>query len=136
MERIKVIIVDDVKLIRMELYAMLSSYPEIEVIGEANNGQKAKEIITKLKPDVVFLDIRLPKLTGFELLECIEIDFQVVFISSYDKYFSEVQKYNAIDFLMKPVRREDLDKAIQKLVQNFNEVKNLDFEKTTQYFKA
>ena len=73
-------------------------------MGEANNGQKAKEIITELKPDAVFLDIRLPKLTGFELLDCIDIDFQVVFISSFDKYFSEAQKYNATDFLMKPVK--------------------------------
>jgi len=125
MEKIKAIIVDDVKLIRMELSAMLASYPEIEVIGEANNGQKAKELINELKPDAVFLDIRLPKLTGFELLECVDIDFQVVFISSYDKYFAEAQKYNATDFLMKPVRREDLDKAIQKLVSNFNDVKTL-----------
>jgi len=131
MEKIKAIIVDDVKLIRMELSAMLASYPEIEVIGEANNGQKAKELINELKPDAVFLDIRLPKLTGFELLECIDINFQVVFISSYDKYFAEAQKYNATDFLMKPVRREDLDKAIQKLVSNFNEVKYLYLEKNT-----
>jgi len=115
----KAIIVDDVKLIRVELKAMLAQYPIIEIIGEANNGKKAKELIEELNPDIVFLDIHLPLLTGFQLLDSLEPEFQVVFISSFDKYIPEAQKYKFTDFLMKPIRKEKLDSAVKKIVDSF-----------------
>jgi two-component system LytT family response regulator len=124
MDKLRTIIVDDVKLIRLELNSMLANFHEIEVVGEANNGENAKLLIRELKPDVVFLDIRLPKLTGFELLECIDIDFQIVFISSFDKYLPEARKYNATDFLMKPVKLENLKLAVQKLILNYKKSQN------------
>ena len=123
MKKIKLLIVDDVKLIRVELKAMLANYPDIDIIGEANNGLKAKEMITELKPDALFLDICLPKLTGFELLDGMDSDIEAVFISSYDKYMPEAQKYNATEFLMKPIKTEQLDKAVRKLIFNIRKKK-------------
>jgi len=115
MKSIQAIIVDDVKFIRAELISMLAKYDWISVVGEANNGLQARELIEKTQPDVVFLDICLPKLTGFELLDSINKKFEVIFISSFDKYLPEAQKYDAVDFLMKPINRELLNQAINKL---------------------
>jgi len=123
MKIFKAIIVDDAELIREELKAMLEKYSNIEIISEADNGLLAKELISQLNPDILFLDINLPGLSGFQLLDSIENNFQVVFISSYDKYMPEAQKYNATEFLMKPIKTEQLDKAVRKLIFNIREKK-------------
>ena len=116
MEPLRTLIVDDVRLIRVELKMILSDYPEIEVIGEASNVREAKYMISELKPDVVFLDIQLPGPSGFDLLDQIEVNFKLVFISSYfDQYYEKAKKYNPVDFLTKPISKEKLVTAISKL---------------------
>jgi two-component system, LytTR family, response regulator len=113
--RLKAIIVDDVKLIRTELIALLKEHQKIEVIGEASNGKEAIEVIKKLNPDVVFLDIHMTKYSGFDVLNKVENKFQLIFISSYDKFLPEAQHYNAVDFLMKPINKNKLLIAVEKL---------------------
>lgn len=115
MQKMKAVIVDDVQLIRTELISMLLEYPEIDVIGEASNGETAIEMIKNLKPDVVFLDIQMPVLSGFKMLDSVDVDFKIIFVSSFDKYMPEAQKYNAVDFLMKPINKKKLATAIKKL---------------------
>ncbi len=116
MDQLRVIIIDDVRLIRVELRTMLSEYPEVEVVGEAGNVADALPLISELKPDLVFLDIRLPDLSGFDLLDKTEADFKVIFISSYDKYIPKARTYNPVDFLLKPINKKKLYKAIQKVL--------------------
>ncbi len=116
MEPLRTLIVDDVRLIRVELKMILSEYPEIDIIGEASNVREAKYLISELKPDVVFLDIQLPGPSGFDLLDRIEVNFKLVFISSYfDQYYEKAKKYNPVDFLTKPISKEKLVTAISKL---------------------
>jgi len=116
MDQLKAIIVDDVRLIRTELKQLLSEYPDINVVGEAASADHAVQLVYKLKPDVVFLDIYLPVQSGFDFLDNVKVDFKVIFISSfYNKYSEEAQKYKPVDFLMKPINKQKLSKAIQKL---------------------
>ena len=116
MEPLRTLIVDDVRLIRVELKMILSDYPEIDIIGEASNVREAKYLISELKPDVVFLDIQLPGPSGFDLLDQLEVNFKLVFISSYfDQYYEKAKKYNPVDFLTKPISQEKLVTAISKL---------------------
>ena len=109
------IIVDDARFIRTELNALLKEHPQIKVIGEASNGREAVEVIRELNPDVVFLDINLPIMSGFEVLHQVEHNFKIIFISSYNKFLDEVPNYNAVDFLMKPINKEKLNLAVKKL---------------------
>ncbi len=111
-ERLKTLIIDDVKAIRIELKFLLEEFSKIEVIGEAANGKDAIEVITKLKPDVIFLDIQLPIISGLQVLDVCRGNFKVIIISSFDKYLPEAQKYKVIDFLMKPINKEKLNKAV------------------------
>ena len=116
MDHLKAIIVDDIRLIRTELKHMLSEYPEIKVVGEAANADQASQLVSDLKPDVVFLDIHLPGHSGFDFLSNFNVDFKVIFISAFhNKYSKDAQKYKPVDFLMKPINKQKLSKAIQKL---------------------
>ena len=116
MDQLKAIIIDDMRLIRTELKHLLSEYPDIKVVGEAANADTAVQLVFTLKPDVVFLDIYMPGQSGFEFLDNVKRDFNVIFISSfYNKYSNEAQKYNPVDFLMKPINKQKLAKAVQKL---------------------
>jgi len=96
--------------------SLLSEYPDINVVGEAASADHAAQLVSKLKPDVVFLDIYLPGQSGFDFLDNVKVDFKVIFISSfYNKYSEEAQKYKPVDFLMKPINKQKLSNAIQKL---------------------
>ncbi len=122
MPQLRTIIIDDVKLIREELRALLQSYPEIEVIGEAGTVDQAIELVTTYKPDVVFLDIQLKDETGFTLLEKIKMDLKIIFITAYDQYAIRAFEVNALDYLLKPVDKGRLDKAISRLVSEESDV--------------
>jgi len=115
---LSIIIVDDIELIRTELKFMLKDYPQLEVVGEASSGEEAIEAISKIRPDVVFLDIEMPTLSGFQVLDRVERDFKVVFISSFTKYLPMTKKYNSVDFLMKPINKTRLLEAVKKLQLN------------------
>lgn len=116
-QQIKAVIVDDERLIRKDLRKMLAKYPEIQVVGEANNVEKAIEVIKETKPDVVFLDIRMPGGSGFELLDRIEVTFKVIFITAYDEYAIRAFEVKALDYLLKPIHPNRLAEAIRRLLQ-------------------
>jgi len=111
----KAIIVDDEKLAREDLKAIVKDFNEIEIIGEASNIKEAKKLIENLSPDLVFLDIQLPGKTGFDLLSEIQTDAQIIFVTAYDEYAIRAFEVNAQDYLLKPVNKERLALAIEHL---------------------
>lgn len=114
---IRALIVDDERLARSELKKLLVDYPDIEVVGEAVNGNDGLEKIEQLNPDLLFLDIQMPDKTGFELLSELEKAPKVIFTTAYDEYAIKAFEYNALDYLLKPVEPRRLADAIQRLQQ-------------------
>jgi DNA-binding LytR/AlgR family response regulator len=116
MTQAKAIIADDEKQLRIHLKSQLSDiWPELIICGEAENGEEAVELIEEYCPDVAFLDIKMPGLSGMEVAKRIAKTCRVVFITAYDKYAVEAFDNEAIDYLLKPVTRERLDKAVKRL---------------------
>ncbi|MGD0869860.1 MAG: LytTR family DNA-binding domain-containing protein [Bryobacteraceae bacterium] len=111
----RALIVDDERLARAELARLLVMHPEIEIAGEARNGEEALELIARLVPDLVFLDIQMPGMTGFELLERLDDVPQVIFTTAYDQYAIHAFEVNALDYLLKPIAPNRLAAALAKL---------------------
>jgi two-component system, LytTR family, response regulator len=111
----KALIIDDERLARKELISLLSSYDEIEIMGEAVDADDALEKIAQLNPDVIFLDIQMPGKTGFDLLEMLETTPKVIFTTAYDEYALKAFQVNALDYLLKPIQAERLRESIVKL---------------------
>ena len=125
---IKSIIVEDSKLAQIELVNLLKSNKQIEVVGIAENGAKAVEMINNLNPDLVFMDIHLPDMDGFEVLNEINVLPQVIFTTAYDEYAIKSFDFNTIDYLLKPIKKERLSKAIDKIKSTEKEKPNLTIE--------
>lgn len=111
----KVLIIDDERLARKELGNLLAEYKDIEVLGEAANADEAEEMIDKLDPDLIFLDIQMPGRTGFELLETLEKTPKVIFTTAYDEYALKAFEFNALDYLLKPIEPKRLTESINKI---------------------
>lgn len=111
----KAIVVEDSRLARKELIEMIKELNIYIEILEAENGLQAVEKITKEKPDVIFLDIHLPGMNGFEVLEQLDFVPPVIFTTAFDEYAIKSFEYNAIDYLMKPIGKERLASAVKKL---------------------
>jgi CheY-like chemotaxis protein len=111
----KALIVDDERLARLELRRLLAAHPEVEVAGEARSGEEALALIPKLAPDLVFLDIQMPGMTGFDLLERLEDVPQVIFTTAYDQYAIQAFEVSALDYLLKPVAPARLAAALAKV---------------------
>ena len=109
------IIIDDERPARKELSFLLKDIPGVEVVGEADDIEKAIELIKQLKPDLVFLDIQLSGENGFDLLEKVCIDFKIVFVTAFDEYAIKAFDVNASDYLLKPVDPERLEKTIKRI---------------------
>jgi two-component system LytT family response regulator len=109
------LIVDDERLARAELRRLLTPYPQIEIAGEARNGEEAARLANELSPDVIFLDIQMPGVTGFDLLERMDHVPQVIFTTAYDEYALRAFEVNALDYLMKPIAPARLATAVAKL---------------------
>lgn len=115
MTMIRAIIIDDEKHAIVTLEFLLQQIDNIEVIATIQDSTQAKKIIGKEKPDLVFLDIEMPDLNGFELLGQFEhLDFKVVFTTAYDQYAIKALKMNALDYLLKPIDEEELTQTIKK----------------------
>ncbi|HLV53344.1 MAG TPA: response regulator, partial [Cryomorphaceae bacterium] len=99
----KTVIIDDERLARAELANMLSLHDDIEVIDDCATAQEAVETIDRLKPDLIFLDIQMPGMSGFDLLEDLNHMPMVVFVTAYDEYAIKAFEVNALDYLLKPV---------------------------------
>ena len=111
----KTLIIDDTKLARTELTYLLGSHDDIEVVGEVDNGKKALEMIKKTTPELIFLDIQMPGMTGFEMLEQLDETPEVIFVTAYDEFAIKAFDYNALDYLQKPVTPERLQSALDKV---------------------
>lgn len=114
----KTLIVDDERLARKELINLLSAHPEIEIIGECANADEAISAIKEHNPDLVFLDVQMPGMNGFELLKKLDEVPQIIFVTAFDEYAMKAFEVNAIDYLLKPVESHRLSESIQKLIKN------------------
>ena len=113
----KTIIIDDEQLARQRIKRLLKEYDEVDIIGEAENGQEGLMIIEQQQPDLIFLDIEMPILNGFEMLAKLKHQPKVVFTTAYDQYAIKAFEEGSIDYLLKPIELERLDKTIKKLKQ-------------------
>ncbi len=111
---IKTIIVEDEKLARDLIKDYLGNHADFELIGEYEDGFSGLKAINEMKPDLVFLDIQMPKLTGFEMLEVLEHHPAIIFTTAYDQYALKAFEHNALDYLLKPYAKERFDEAVEK----------------------
>lgn len=109
---IRAVIIDDEQLARAIVREHLSSHPEIQILGECANGFEAVKLVTEQNPDLLFLDIQMPKLTGFEVLELLDRKPAVIFVTAYDQYALKAFEVHAIDYLLKPFTRERFEEAL------------------------
>jgi two-component system LytT family response regulator len=120
MTKIKVLIIDDEPPARDIIRHFLSTEPEIEIAGECENGFDALKMINELKPDLIFLDVQMPKLTGFELLELLPDPPQIVFTTAYDEFAIKAFEMNAVDYLLKPFAKTRLLQALERARQRLD----------------
>jgi two-component system LytT family response regulator len=114
---IRAIIVDDEPYCCEALATLLEDSPDVEIIAVCHNGSDALVAIQKHKPDLVFLDVEMPRLNGFEMLEQLSsVNFEIIFTTSYDQYALKAIRFSAIDYLLKPIDSEELQKAVQKVI--------------------
>ncbi len=114
----KIIIIDDEPLARSIVKEYLEPYTDIDVIAECNDGFEGMKAIQQYEPDLIFLDIQMPKINGFEMLELIENPPAVIFTTAFDEFAIKAFEQNATDYLLKPFSKERFDKAIQKYRQS------------------
>ncbi len=111
----KAIIVDDEELARKLLREMLSTHPEIEIVAECANGMEAVKAAAGHSPDLLFLDVQMPKLTGFDVLELVDAsELAVIFVTAYDQYAMKAFDVHALDYLLKPFTRERFESALER----------------------
>ncbi|TSA26124.1 MAG: DNA-binding response regulator [Bacteroidetes bacterium] len=113
----RTLIIDDEPPARQIIRDFLKGYPSIEIDGEFADGFSGLKAIQELKPDLVFLDIQMPKLTGFELLELLEEPPVIIFSTAFDQYAIKAFEMNAVDYLLKPYSRDRFDQALGKAMQ-------------------
>ena len=113
---IRTLIVDDEPLARARLRRFLAEHPEVEVIGECGNGKDAVDAIRKDAPDLVFLDIQMPEMTGFDAIGKLKRNEMptVIFVTAYDQYALQAFEVHALDYLLKPFTRERLASAVER----------------------
>ena len=112
---ITAVIVEDSRLARNELKELIKEYPNINLVGEAENVDDGVILIEKIKPDLLFLDINIPEKDGFQLLEELDEVPIVIFTTAFDEYAIKSFEYNALDYLMKPINSSRFDIAIEKI---------------------
>ncbi len=123
MSRPKALVAEDEEPQRRKLIELLGElWPELEVVAECEEGLAALEALTSLQPDVAFLDIRMPGLTGLEIARAASSNAYVVFITAYDEYAVSAFEHGAIDYLLKPIKRERLEQSIARLQERVGSV--------------
>lgn len=120
MKKIRCLIADDEALARQVIRDYLREYDEVEIVGEAEDGQKALSRIMELSPDLVFLDIQMPVLNGFEVLDQLDAPPAIIFVTAYDEYAIKAFEVNAIDYLKKPCPRERFRVALERARTNMS----------------
>ncbi len=122
---IKAVLVDDEPLARSIVSEYLEDYPQIQVVAECNDGFEGAKAIMQHQPDIVFLDIQMPKINGFEMLEIIDRPPSVIFTTAFDEYAIKAFEQHAVDYLLKPISKARFDQAITK----FMDTKQLETDK-------
>src|SRR5215475_11626194 len=115
--KLTAMVVDDEELARAVIRELLRRHPEIEVLGECANGFEAVKMVSERKPDLLFLDIQMPKLDGFEVLELIGSDIAVIFATAYDQHALRAFEVHAVDYLLKPVAPDRFEAALERAKQ-------------------
>lgn len=111
------LIIDDEKLARDLIIEYLQGHPELELVGECTKGTEAVEKISLLKPDLIFLDVQMPGMNGFDVLEEIEHEPYVIFVTAYDQHAIKAFEKNAVDYLLKPLDEERFRTAIHRAIK-------------------
>ena len=110
----RALIIDDEPLARMVVLEYLQSFPQIEVMQECNDGFEGLKAIQQYQPDLIFLDVQMPKINGFEMLELVEQQPAVIFTTAFDEYAIKAFEAHAVDYLLKPFNKDRFSKAIEK----------------------
>jgi two-component system LytT family response regulator len=113
-KRWKVLIVDDEELARHVIREFLQSHAEMEIAAECANGMEAVKAVAEHRPNLMFLDVQMPKLTGFDVLELVGTDVPVIFVTAYDQYAMRAFEVHAVDYLLKPIGRERFEAALER----------------------
>ena len=118
-DRVRVVIVDDEPLPRERIATLLAGHPEVEVVAECADGAEAVRVISETRPGLLFLDIQMPELDGFEVLEAIESDRlpAVIFVTAFDEYAVRAFEVSAIDYLLKPIDPTRFDQALSRAME-------------------
>jgi two-component system LytT family response regulator len=116
----RVIIIDDEPLARSIVKEYLQHYPQVELVQECGDGFEGLKAIQQYKPDCIFLDIQMPKINGFEMLELVDEPPAIIFTTAFDEYAIKAFEAHAVDYLLKPFSKERFDKAIQKWMDQQN----------------
>ncbi|HEV2196955.1 MAG TPA: response regulator [Candidatus Acidoferrum sp.] len=117
----RALIVDDEELARHIIRELLQPHPEIEIVAECANGFEAVKAFAEHKPDLIFLDVQMPKLTGFDVLELIGEEVSVIFVTAYDQYAMRAFEVHAVDYLLKPIGRERFEAALARAKERLGE---------------
>ncbi len=133
--KIKTFIAEDEPNSMERLKELLQDFPELSVEGEAADGLQAIKSINRQKPDLVFLDIRMPGATGFEVLEKIEANPMVIFVTAYDEYAIKAFEENAVDYILKPTSKERLSKAVKRVLDLNFRLDHMDLLRLKQSLK-
>src|SRR5436853_1757243 len=115
---IRALIIDDEPLPRERIRTLLAEHHDIEVIGECRDGQEAANMILAEHPDLVFLDIQMPELDGFEVIQAISDEFlpAIIFVTAFDEHAIRAFEINAIDYLLKPINAARFEKAVRRAI--------------------
>jgi two-component system LytT family response regulator len=119
--KITALVVDDEELARHVLRELLQAHPEIQVLAECANGFEAVKAVAEHKPDLILLDVQMPKLTGFDVLELIDTHVAIIFVTAYDQYAMRAFEVHAVDYLLKPVGRERFEAALERAKNRIGE---------------
>jgi two-component system LytT family response regulator len=139
MEKINSIIIDDEVNNVENLCFLLNKYcREVKVIASAYSADDGKKLIEQYQPELIFLDIQMPVKSGFDMLKSIQqINFEIIFITAYDKYGIQAIKFSALDYLLKPVNIEELKQAVSKAQEKISSKhKNANIENLLEYIKG
>ena len=112
---IKAILIDDEALARDVIRHYLQAYPNITIVANCSDGFEGLKAIAKYQPDLIFLDIQMPKINGFEMLELVDHHPAVIFTTAFDEYAIKAFEVNAVDYLLKPIEKTRFDQAMEKL---------------------
>jgi two-component system, LytTR family, response regulator len=120
-KKITTLLVDDEDLARLVLRELVQTHPELTVVAECANGFEAVKAVAEHKPDLIFLDVQMPKLSGFDVLELIGTETAVIFVTAYDQYAMRAFEVHAVDYLLKPIGRDRFEAALERAKSRLGE---------------